>query len=60
MQVSGEYAVAAAGGDAPGHLPLQVRLIGWWILLALVFRLTGGRTMGRSLSAFAENVEAGG
>ena len=59
MPVSGEYVVAPVDGGARCTYTLRVRLQGGWALLAPLFRLTGGRTMERSLAKFAENLHAG-
>jgi hypothetical protein len=59
MPVTGEYAVAATGRGARLTYTLRVRLRGWWRLLAPVLRLTGRRTIGKSLATFARNLEAG-
>jgi len=58
MPVSGEYVFEAADGGARMTYTLRVRLRGGWALLAPLFRLTGGRTMERSLAKFAENLES--
>jgi polyketide cyclase/dehydrase/lipid transport protein len=59
LPVSGEYAVAAAPSGSTLTYTLRVRLVGAWRLLAPVFRRTGGRTMERSLTRFAEQVASG-
>jgi hypothetical protein len=59
MPVSGEYVFESADGGTRLTYTLRVRLRGGWVLLAPLFRLTGGRTMQRSLTKFAENLVAG-
>ena len=59
MPVSGEYLFEPVGDGAQLTYTLRVRLRGWWALLTPMFRLTGGRTIERSLATFAENLEAG-
>ena len=51
--------IAPVAGGAQLTYTLRVRLRGGWALLAPLFRLTGGRTIERSLAKFAENLEAG-
>ena len=59
MAVSGDYVIAPVAGGAQMTYTLRVRLRGGWALLGPLFRLTGGRMVDRSLSKFAENLEAG-
>jgi Polyketide cyclase / dehydrase and lipid transport len=58
LPVSGEYRVDPAPGGATLTYILRVRLLGWWRLLAPVFRRTGPRTMARSLEVFAQRLES--
>jgi hypothetical protein len=59
MPVSGDYVFEPVDSGTRLTYTLRVRLRGGWVLLAPLFRLTGGRTMERSLTKFAENLDAG-
>ena len=59
MPVSGDYVFEPVASGTRLTYTLRVRLRGGWLLFAPLFRLTGGRTMERSLAKFAENLDAG-